>query len=197
MSAHGWYHTGEMCAVHSERANLHFIGCWSLMIPPPLGAVNGRIYLCCTSPSCVVQIGRRFCQPEFCALPATLWLPQLEPALVQECKGGDEPLVSCSVRELRLGGGGEGAVILQSWRRGVFRQRLDTHTLHYANRYPVSLFCPLRERRTWLFVVPLFIFFSYYPITSNSDMDSREIEEAREVWVEKWEDEEVEGVLRK
>lgn len=87
-------------------------------------------------------------------------------------------------------GGAEGGEV--EW--GVFKQRLDTHTLHYANRYPVSLSCPLRKSRTWLFVVPLFIFFSYYPITSNSDMDSREIEEA---WMEEWEEAEVEGVLRK
>lgn len=28
----------------------------------------------------------------------------------------------------------------------VFKQRLDTHTLHYANRYSVSLSCPLKEK---------------------------------------------------
>lgn len=80
---------------------------------------------------------------------------------------------------------------------GVFKQLLDTHTLRYANRYPVSLSRPLRKSRTRLFVVPLFIFFSYYPITSNSDTDSREIEEDRDAWMEEWEEAEVKGVVKK
>lgn len=40
-------------------------------------------------------------------------------------------------------------------------------------------------------------FFSYYPITSNSDMDSREIEEDGDAWMVEWEEAEMEGVLRK
>lgn len=35
-----------------KRGNLHFIGCGPLIIPP-LGTINGHIYLCCTLVWCV------------------------------------------------------------------------------------------------------------------------------------------------
>lgn len=44
-----------------KRGNLHFIGCGPLIIPP-LGTINGHIYLCCTLVLCglffVIEIGR-------------------------------------------------------------------------------------------------------------------------------------------
>lgn len=47
---------------------------------------------------------------------------------------------------------------------GVFKQRLDTHTLRYANRYPVSLSCPLKEKpNTAVCGAPIYLFFFLLP----------------------------------
>lgn len=81
--------------VHSERANLHFIGCWSLMIPPPGGPIMA-IFTFVARRHCVIKIGRWLRQREFCASPATSSPPPLHLTLqlwvLQECEAGEEPL---------------------------------------------------------------------------------------------------------